>query len=330
MQRAPQYTDGWEFGIQPESTYGIINEASCTICRLECDRVTINRNPRFVDVRASRQQLNPQMKERHEDFSGSIATYTIANQPLNAYAESGSVSPFALLCAAHFQKVASNVYSYFTAHPATPGVDHSYTLYASSPAAGEDITITGGINKTLDMTFERGEPVKISCEGEGYDAGGINQTITGTMASSGSTASPPTPLDFTWKLDVDGAGDTDFTMRSVALHFVWDNINAEDPTDGKYLTRSFGKRKSCTFTVTMVVDDTSQAVETKLGKGKKVKLTIAGNTAFAAVAAFTDIWVTGMIDSIEHSTDDEDVDLLTFTCTMKSDGAVSFAEIDLA
>ncbi|KKL97102.1 hypothetical protein LCGC14_1837870, partial [marine sediment metagenome] len=175
----------------------------------------------------------------------------------------------------HFQNVSSDVISYFGTHPDGDGVDYSYTLFGNAPRSGEAFIVTGCVNKSVELTFERGEQVITTFEGEGKNQGAINQTITGTLVSSGSAGVGfPTFEDFTYQVDINGSGDSDFTCKSVSMQFAYDNVEALTSDGvGGYADKGFVGREGNTFTFTMLRDQQALLAETAWESGQSVKLT---------------------------------------------------------
>jgi len=328
LNEAPKYGKEYRFGILPESTYGTTPAAP--ICELRCEPPTIDRGINIREVKGAQGSKDPTYNERVQNASGSRASFTLTG-PINGYA-GGAESPLQVLAQSFFQYEAAGVYSFFDDHPSGDGVAYSYTFIRKDPTDGRDAVFAGCVNKSMDLTFERGELVTYSCDVESKNAGLIDQTIASTLAVSGSTEMAPVASfeDFTYTIDINNQGSSGITVKTVAIHHGWDEIEAfSSDGNGGYADKGFVGRQGCTFSITMLRDDQSVFADSALEKGQEVELTITAGARLAANWDITDYWATGKIDSIEYGYDG--LASVTINCSMKAaDASTNMCELDLS
>ncbi|KKK62063.1 hypothetical protein LCGC14_3008080 [marine sediment metagenome] len=328
LERAVNYGKEFRFVMVQEDTYATKPEGP--LCELYCEPVSVDRGITVVKVKGSTGSMDPTDAERKNTVRGAVAAYTLT-MPLMAVAgTSPAKSPLWLLCASHFQNQSSNVFSYFDTAPSGDGVDYSFFFGISSPVAGEDLAFSGSVVKALDFTWTMDEPATITAECEAKNAGLISQTLKGSFFASGSANDTVSLDSFTFTEDVNGAGATAISVESASIHFAWDEVKKVTPDGhGNYSDKIFNGREGCTFTYTRIHATQAELASAAHEAGQDIVLTIAAGPPYAAAADFTDIWVRGIVDSIEQVYDG--VYKQTVTCTMAAaSSATNIAEVDLS
>ncbi|KKM86168.1 hypothetical protein LCGC14_1281710 [marine sediment metagenome] len=337
LERAVNYGKEFRFVIGLEvndenvNTYGTKPEGP--LCELYCEPVNVDRGITVVKVKGSHGSMDPIDAERKNTVRGAVSSYTL-EMPLMAVAgASPAKSPLWVLCACLFQNQSSNVFSFFDTAPSGDGVTHSFFFGIVSPVAGESLTFSGSVVKSLDFTWTMDEPATVSAECESKNAGLVGQTLDGGVGGflpSGSANDTVSLDSFTFTENVNGAGDTAISVDSASIHFAWDEVKkVTSDGHGNYSDKIFIGREGCTFTYTKIHATQAELAMAASEAGQDIVFTISAGPPYAAGAYFKDIWVRGKVDGTPEQVYDG-VYKQTVTCTMlAASNSTNIAEIDL-
>ncbi len=288
LPRTPRHGAETEVGVGLENTYAsgpAITEGTA-VCRLVVDKVNIARNPNVYEAPASFGSLQPVAAERIVNLSGSAATFTLSG-PYN----NRTIGIFLGACLQTGTWTESTFTGPFTffdggSHPQFSTDQYSYTLYQKTVDTGEDNYVSGVVGPNMTISGEAGSKIMFSTEGQGKDAGSIDQTLSGTWQTSGSNAEGYALRNFedcAFTLNV-GSGDTSISLNSFEVNFGYSEVTSVKPDgDGANEAKLFGRPQG-TFTINLLKDATAQATLAKEANGNVITFKITGGLTLTATA----------------------------------------------